>query len=39
MPVDNVVHIIGFKVPQWNLSNNDNTAVYEPGVFEENVFE
>ena len=39
MPVDNTVHIINFKVPQWNLRNDTNTGVYEEGVFEENVFE
>lgn len=42
MPVDNVVHFIGFRVPQYNLTPPPapvDPTVYVAGVFEDNVFE
>lgn len=39
MPVDNTIHIINFKVKQWNLPDTSTQAsVFVEGVYEENVF-
>lgn len=39
MPVDNTIHLIGFRVPVYNLTPVNATTVYETGVYEPNVFE
>ena len=39
MPVDNIVHLIGFRVPVFNLNATTANSVYEAGVFEPNIYE
>lgn len=39
MPEPNTQHIVGFRVPNYNLYDHRQDSVYEFGVFDENVFE